>query len=236
MITDYPTPLATFPEERAVTPRGNAPAGGTGSWHYDVRHGSRSALVAAILISAGLHVVLLFGANLLHRKPKVKPVEEAVPVIRLSIPDLKELEEPETSPNEDTSTLTDAAIPVPMQADLPQLPRPSDFVQALNFSSLIEQPDLSAARISIIPENFTRGTRIAESIGKIFNLEDLERHPEPTFQPAPVYPFALRREGLTATVSVEVIVDAQGRVLEPIIVSSTHSGFDEAAVVGVARW
>jgi periplasmic protein TonB len=55
-------------------------------------------------------------------------------------------------------------------------------------------------------------------------------------QPTPLYPPALKREGLTATVRVEFIVDIRGQVLDPFVVDSTHHGFDEAAVAGVLRW
>jgi periplasmic protein TonB len=46
----------------------------------------------------------------------------------------------------------------------------------------------------------------------------------------------MRREGLSATVVVEFIVDADGRVLEPAVTETTHTAFNDAAVAGVARW
>lgn len=238
MITNYPTPLATWePEPVVFRSRHPAPAAPPeGSWRYGQVRLSPVSLAAALLISAGMHLTLLFGANLLPKKVEaVKKIDET-PILRLAIPELKELEEPETVSNQDVAEKPDLAVPVPMQADLPALPQPNDFVQPLNFASLLEQPDLSQANLSVIPEHFTRASRIAESIGKIFNLEDLDRHPEPVLQPSPTYPFAQRRDGLTATVFVEFIVDLQGRVLEPIVTDTTHSGFNDAAISGVSRW
>jgi len=238
MITNYPTPLATWEPEPVVFPsRPSAPAAAReGSWRYEPARLSRVTLAAALVISAGMHVALLFGAHLLPKKVVVAKTIEETPVIRLAIPELKDLEEPETLSNEDITEKPDLSVPVPMQADLPALPQPNDFVQPLNFASLLEQPDLSQANLSVIPEHFTRASRIAESIGKIFNLEDLDRHPEPVLQPSPTYPISQRRDGLTATVLVEFIVDVQGRVLEPIVTDTTHSGFNDAAISGVARW
>jgi periplasmic protein TonB len=80
------------------------------------------------------------------------------------------------------------------------------------------------------------GSNLAEKIGRIFNPEDLDRAPEPVLQPAPVYPHAMKREGLEASVMVEFVVDTDGRVLAPAIVESTHHSFDDAALAGVARW
>jgi protein TonB len=207
-----------------------------GAWRYAGGHTSRIMFALALLTSAGLHGLLLFGSKLYTTKPPPPVAVEEIKVIRLAIPELKDLEEPERVATDEPVEQVDLAIPVPMQSDLPQLPRPNDFVQALNFASLLEQPELNNTNLTIIPEHFTRATRIAENIGKIFNLDDLDRHPEPMLQPAPTYPFALRREGIPATVLVEFIVDVQGRVLEAIVIDSSHSGFNEAAVLGVSKW
>ncbi len=238
MITHYPTPFDSVAPVPATPrpPRQSAPATAKSVCHYESSHISRSAVVFAILVSAGLHATLFFGPLLAHRKAARVVIAEPLNMIRLSIPELKELEEPDPAPSDDSTPVPDLAIPVPMQSDLPQLARPNDFVQPLNLASLLEKPDLSQANISIIPASFTRATRIAESIGKIFNPEDLDRQPEPVLQPSPTYPFGMRREGLSASVVVEFIVDVEGRVLEVIVFDSTHTSFNEAAVTGVSRW
>jgi protein TonB len=208
-----------------------------GAWRYERRRISRGGLALALILSAGMHATLLFGSKFIGGKTVVvKHVEEA-PMIRLVLPpEIKELEEPERTASNDTETPPELMIPVPMQADVPQLVRPNDFVQPLDFASMLEQPDLNRSAMTVIPEHFARNTRLAETIGKIFNLDDLDRAPEPTLQPAPVYPISMRREGLSATVSVEFVVDSQGRVLEPVVFDSTHHAFDEAALAGVAKW
>ncbi len=237
MSYGYPLPAHSDLPETAVGPRPRAAtrAGADlGSWRYPDCRRSRTVVITAMALSAGVHLGVLFGIT----KAKVVPkAVQAVPTIAITIPppQLKELEEPEPAANSDAKP-DDLALPVPMQANLPDLARPEDFVQVLDFSSLLEKPDLRDAKISVIPEHIRRGVAIREQIGSIFNLNDLDRAPEPVVQPAPIFPFHLKREALTGTVRVEFIVDTEGRVLNAFAVSSTHSGFEEAAVSGVSRW
>lgn len=207
-----------------------------GSWRYDGGRRSRSWLIVAACFSAALHVGLLFGITRAPKKPGAPAVAE-VPAIRLTIPEVKELEEPEPASNEEPALAAEAPTPMPMQADLPQLPNPADFVQQIDFSTLIERPDLSQLKLLVIPETIRGGSRkIAQSIGAIFNLGDLDRIPDAVFQPAPTYPFSMKREGIECTVIVEFIVDVQGRAVNAVVTESPHSGFNEAAIAGVQKW
>lgn len=205
-----------------------------GSWRYPNDRSRKLGILAAIL-SASMHAVVFFGFG----KPKPKPAPaQAAPVIELAItmPQLKELEEPDPIVNDDPDQKPDLGVPVPMQADLPQIAKPTDFVQKLDFNSLIEKPDMSDAKIINIPDNIRRGVKVADNFGPIFNLADLDRHPQPIFQPAPSVPTQLRREGRSAIVRVEFIVDTEGRVLNPFVIESDDPGFNDAAVAGVGRW
>jgi protein TonB len=193
-------------------------------------------VLLAAAISAGLHAGLLLGFGPPKKKVAAGPAEEII-AIRLAIPEIKDLEEPETVPTDDTAPPQDLGIVVPMQADVPQLARPSDFVQQINFATLLEQPDFSKLQVYAVPEHIRSGAgKLGEQIGKIFNLSDLDRVPEPVLQPAPQFPIAMRREALSGTVAVEFIVDTQGRVLDPVVIESSHHGFDDAALSGVSRW
>lgn len=204
-------------------------------WRFSSGHPSRLMLTTAMLISAGLHLGLLFGIRRSAPPPAKKADTEMIALMLLP-PQLKELEEElDSTPREDSPPL-DLALPVPMQADLPAIARPEDFVQAFDFSSLLEKPDLSQTKISVIPEHIRRGVDLREKIGAIFNIADLDRSPEPIVQPAPVFPFNLKRESIEGRVRVEFVVDTEGRVHHPFVIESTHPGFEEAAMIGVARW
>lgn len=196
---------------------------------------SRGLLAFALAASLGIHGGLIFGLG--HRVPKVsRPTEPPLLALTFTMPDLKELEEPETAPMDEPGAKADLGTPAPMLADLPQIPQPTDFVQQIDFSTLIERPDLSMAKVWTIPETIRRGTKPGEGMGNIFNIADLDRVPEPVVQPAPTFPPALRREVSRATVVVEFVVDTQGRVFNAFAVESTHPGFEESAANGVQKW
>jgi protein TonB len=237
MITTVPVHLApTGPDRRGerTPPAATSRTAVTGSWRYAASHRTRGTVIVAALLSIALHAGVLFGIRPAKTK-RVVVKEKPVMALLLSMPKIEELEEPEVLPGDEPKP-TDTATLVPMQADLPQLSRPTEFVQPINFTSLVDKPDLSNLSISVIPDQYRGGRAIAENIGKIFNLSDLDRTPEPVLQQAPIYPMALKREGLSGTVKVQFIVDADGRVLDARAVESSHTGFEEAAVAAVGRW
>lgn len=234
MITHYPISLGAA-AAKEVRPN-SAAATKPGAWRYPTQKRSRLLVGTSVGLSLGLHLAVLFGFGKAPEKAAPAAPPQKMLLLTMKMPDLKELEEPEPVPTDDNAPAPDLATLVPMQADLPQLPRPTDFVQQVNFTSLIEKPDFSNANITVIPENFRGGRKLAESIGKIFNLDDLDRIPEPVLQPAPLFPHQFRREANTATVIVEFVVDTQGLVLDPFVINSTHTGFNDAAIAGVGRW
>ena len=122
-----------------------------------------------------------------------------------------------------------------MQADLPSMPQPTDFVQQIDFASLVEKPDLAQAKLLSIPEG-DRRSRAMEGLGKVFNLADLDRIPEALFQPPPVFPAALKHDVSSASVTVEFVVDTNGVVVNAYVTDTSHVGFNVAATTGVSRW
>lgn len=235
MITQYPIHLGveTAPVRVARSSRTFPPSE---TLHYRDCRPSKPMLIIAGLASIGIHLALLFGVGPARKAPVAAKMEENLIALSLPLPQIKELEEPEPVSGEDAAPTPDMATLVPMQADLPQLPRPNDFVQQINFASLLEQPDFSDVKVTVIPESFRGGKKLAEAIGSIFNLADLDRVPEPILQPAPLFPISMRREALTATVTIEFVVDTQGAVVGAFVLNSTNTGFDSAAVAGVSKW
>lgn len=221
-------------KERTASPRPSRPTV-AGAWRYAGEPKSRKITVLAALISIGVHVGFLFGFN--EPKNKAAPVrEETMITLTLEMPDLKDLEEPEPLPTDEPADQPDMGVLVPMLADVPHIPQPTDFVQPIDFSSLVEQPDLSQANLTTIPEHIGRGGKIGEGLGIVFDLADLDREPAVIFRAPVIVPPALKRELVVETVRVEFIVDANGRVLNPIIRASTDHRFDVSAMTGVAKW
>lgn len=212
-----------------------ATTGSTGAWHYAGPTKTRRFTYLAVLVSVGIHVAFLFGFN----APKKKVVvvhQETVIALTLEMPDLKELDEPEPLPTDDPADALDPGVLVPMLADAPQIPQPSDFVQQIDFASLVEQPDLSKANLTTIPDHISRGGKTGEGVGKIFDLAELDREPVVTFRSPVVVPPALKRDLLVETVRVEFVVNAQGRVVNTFVRESSDHRYDDAAMYGVGKW
>ncbi len=235
MLNSYPLPALSDPTPALVAESLRTREAPTSSWHYNSRPRSRGRWLLPAALSVGLHAGLLLGVGRAPKKATAIPLAP-ISTIRLTIPDTKELEEPEPVSDDDPPSPTDLATLVPMQADLPQIPKPTDFAQAINFSSLIERPDTSNLKVAVIPDNYRGGRAITERIGKIFELADLDRVPEPVLQHAPFYPTHMKRDGVTGQVHVRFVVDAEGRVTNPFVLESSNHGFDDAALSAVSKW
>lgn len=234
MTTDAPfehlSEAAELPKAAAGAPPA---ASSTGSCRYPGLPRSRKFATIGVSISLALHAAIFLGVR--PDGKKAAPAKnKSVIELSLTMPDLKELEEPEPEPT-DAGDASAHKVWVPMQMDLPRLPQLGDFVQQLDYSSFIDRQDLNREKMWSIPENM-RGGKIGGNVGNIFNLRDLERAPAPVYQPAPDYPIVMRREAIDARVVVEFIVSSRGEVVNAFVVSSTHSAFEDAALAGVARW
>lgn len=206
-----------------------------GSWHYHGdTHTRRLRMALAILISAAFHAALFLG---IRSQPQVRerPLEDKLLKVVIAMPDLKDLEPPEPPPFDPNAEVLDLAQYVPTLMDAPQIALPSSFVQEINYASLIPPPDMSQAKVLVIPQGIGSG-RLGAGLADIFNLVDLDRVPVPVLQPSPVFPFELKREVSYAEVNVEFIVDVDGRVRNPVAVKASHPGFSNAAVAGVEKW
>jgi protein TonB len=205
------------------------------SWRYPGKPRSKKIIAFAAAFSVSAHVALLFGFNPAKKAPA--PAATA-PTLTLSLEfhELKELDEPEPTPTEDTGEKLEPGDLVPMLADAPQLPTPNDFVQDMDFSSLMERPDLSHAKVVMIPEHIGRGGKIGDKLGKIFDLSDLDRAPVPTLQTPPIPPRFIKSEGIAVTVEVEFVVTAAGQVVNAFARTSTDRRGDDSAVLAVSKW
>lgn len=70
----------------------------------------------------------------------------------------------------------------------------------------------------------------------ILSSTDLDERPKVIQQVSPAYPRALKDDGLTGQAEIEFIIDRDGRVLFPRIVSASHEDFGWAAATAVAQW
>lgn len=207
------------------------------AWRYRTQDRRWLMLALSLGVAGSLHAVALLAFN--HKKAAVKATAvEDTTVELIVMPDLSKLEEPELAEVSDPvdNTPIDGSF-VPMQADLPSaVILDSSFVQQIDFNSLQPRTDLSQAKVVSIPTQIRRGGVGTGGLKDVFNIAQLDRAPEAVFQPAPIFPPSLKKEVQTARVDVEFIVTGRGEVVEVRVVSSTHPGFEAAAVAGVSRW
>ena len=67
-------------------------------------------------------------------------------------------------------------------------------------------------------------------------VKDLDNRPRTLSSVAPVYPFPLKREGITGFARILLKVDKRGRVEEVRVESASHREFGESAVEAVMQW
>ncbi len=66
--------------------------------------------------------------------------------------------------------------------------------------------------------------------------EKADLPPRVVHQSAPIYPMALRQAGLRGEVDVQFVVDIEGRVRNPVVISSTNPALDQAAIDAILKW
>ncbi len=188
---------------------------------------ARRDLVIGIVVS----LIIFIGAPLFSNwikagPPKPKKVED-IPRIALVMPKI----EPEQEEVVDQQQQTQPAdIAPPMQTDVPQIVTDTSFVQKL------EPPPPEGMAVDkgaiTVPANvggFGRG-------GQIFDPSMLDQQPVPTFQPHPVYPYDMKKQGISGQVVVEFILNSEGNVQGAFAESSTQHEFEASAIQAVSKW
>lgn len=231
-------PLSPAPAAHAAPPATapGRPAAGRprGSWHYERSDRPWLLLLLSLFISGTLHAVLLYGFNA-PKKVVRAAVAQEIEIVQITMPDLKEDEEPPVEDLAGQEPDESPAVAVPMLADVPSAVNVSAFVQPLQYVPEVNS-NLAAAKVSQIPLHIARGGRSLASLGQIFEISQLDRAPTPIAQPSPVFPFQLKKDYSEAVVWVEFIVDPAGNVVNPVAQPAVHRDFETAAVAGVAKW
>lgn len=192
-------------------------------------------MAVAAVLCALLHTgfVLMLRPAQVPRPTGGATKEDAV---RILAPEkLAQLADVDPLPADSSAEVVERRPIVPTLPDMPRVSVPRDFVQRVDYDSLVNRTELNTTGIHVIPGDLLRGVTTGQRLA-IFNPGDLDRVPEPVARPAPIFPAHLKREGVSATVTVEFVVDVDGRVVHPMVVQTTHPGFSDAALQGVARW
>jgi protein TonB len=172
--------------------------------------------------TAGIGEWLRPGAQKVVKQEEEHTIALKMPPIEPDEPDVKEVE--------DTPTPVVDFAP-PMQNDVPQLVQVDSFVQQ------IQPPPPEGLKPVTGVINIPQGRLVAGSgMGQIFDISQLDQIPQATVQGRPLYPFEMRRAGITGTVTVEFIVQKNGVVRDAFPLKSTQREFEAEAVKAVMKW
>lgn len=190
-------------------------------------------VIIALIVSILLHAGFVFGGQLLKARPGTK-VAAAEPPPTMELIALPPVEPEQTEVVESAEASADIAdLAPPMQADLPSAVMDSPFVQQIQPPP---PPGLSKPTGTIaIPTGRPSGG-LGAGLKNVFDLASLDQKPVPTFQPKPVYPFELKRAGISGEVSLGFVVDDTGTVRNVYVIQSTNRELEEAAIQGVLKW
>lgn len=192
---------------------------------------SRMPLIIGIATALVLHVGVIFGIRRSLPKGPPRNLDTAI-TVSLVMPDLRDLEEPEQRPTDNRPETRFEAVLTPRLMDVPTVTTSMDFVQPVDFTTIVDKSSLKAGEI-VIPDS---ARNLAGQMGTIFNLADLDRRPEIVLQPDMNYPLDLKRAGVGAHLIVEFIVDETGVTHDPVIIETTMPGFENAARNGILKW
>lgn len=216
-------------EKPAAAPRRST----AGDWRYAAQPRRRWTYSAGLLLSVGLHTAIFFGFSSEKAPVRVAPKGEEQ-VIAMPMPPLPQ-EEPEPQVAELSDTPPAESVAVPQLMEVPSMVALNDFQQLVDLRPQTEI-DPSALRQLAIPVNHGRGGAGGPGLGNVFSLSDLDRIPQAVAQPAPQFPPNLRNDITEGRVVVGFIVDADGTVRDPRVISSTANEFERPAINGVLRW
>ena len=128
-----------------------------------------------------------------------------------------------------------------IQEDEPE-PEPMDTIEK-------EPPKLSLDQLDVALNPGTGGNLASSdlsvpdfSVGaqalsmNFINFRDLDNKPRPTRQISPIYPPALKNQGIEGTVIIRINTDKQGNVVDVTVMKSDHPAFGPYAVNAVRKW
>ena len=194
----------------------------------------RKDLIIGIVVSASLIAGLLLGFNGRPEKLKHGPVQTddtlqiEMPTLPPEPPEIKKTQE-DLPPEDDAVQVTFAP---PSLVDIPTIVADATFVQQI---APPPPPGIEQARgVVTIPP--ARPAGFGRGLGQIFDISQLDQIPVPRIQQQPIYPYEMRRAGITGEVNVGFIVDANGDVRDSYVINSTHREFEVPAVQAVSKW
>jgi len=209
----------------------------------------KSWIVKAFLAALAVHAaILLFGGLILFRSEKKTTIRENIELVAEQAQEKKvDKKEPEEKKSLE-APIEESDEPMPDVKDLAQLEAPiaAPALAPLSLADLegVLSADGDGGSFGT-GGGLSSGGRIggtgtagglADDLGDIASLADLDQRPRAIFQAAPGYPVELRKRNLEGSVQVVFLVDRDGRVVSPKVEKSTNASFDRPALEAVRQW
>jgi TonB family protein len=189
-------------------------------------------LILPAAFALTLHAFLLFGLTG-KTPPAVAAAEDLLPkekprdIVSIDTDDI--FQKPVYGEDEPTKGPVDT---MPRLREIPVVNPPAG-----SFTVPPLPPSTGIHPVKIIDVNWQEpGRQGTKSAVEVFDRSMLDRIPRARSQPAPIYPNDLRQAGIGGTVVVEFKVDLEGNVYGAKVLSATHSGFVDAALLAIERW
>ena len=144
-----------------------------------------------------------------------------------------------------SSTDASEAPPPPPPEDLPPPPEEQEEQEAPEMEEPPPPMTLSQLEMALNPGSgnamgdfgfgdFDTGI---DALGdmEIFDLADVDKQPRPLFQVSPNYPYSLKQAKIEGWVQLEWVIDANGKVLRPRVIKSSHREFNQPAIESIMR-
>lgn len=184
-----------------------------------------------IAIAAAIHGALLFGFNggTRSRSPAITRTMVTTCDLLVVPEELLVVAEESADAERSNSTTSERDELVPR--------RPTPELAGIEPELAIPQPvSARPAGVGFRHDVMDTSGMISGWGGSVISSLALDDPPRARLQSAPLFPHTARREGVSGEVTVEFVVDEEGRVLAPRVVSSSREVFEEPTLRAVAKW
>ena len=177
---------------------------------------SKHGIIYALLVTSFLFLILGAPTQVFPEKPPIAP-KPVNPVIFTTKPPLIPPEPPK------------AVEPTPQKISPPILVIPLDKfepTQIPNTDIIFKHSTLTGIG-TFNPENF---------MTDIIDQAHLDIQPTPLITAKPIHPYEKKKAGISGTVLVEFLIDPTGHVVDPVIIHSSDSDFENPTLKAIRKW
>jgi len=90
--------------------------------------------------------------------------------------------------------------------------------------------------LAAFSSGFAESGSVPASRTQVYSLAEVDRPPQLMVMARLAYPAELKQQGVTGQVIVELVVDLDGSVRDPVVKSSTRPEFELPALQAVSKW